>query len=171
MKTSLYGIELRILRSAIVGGLLLWASAALAFHFYLEFRWIQAVAGGFLAALLHYFGEVWHQIGHASAARRTGFPMRAVALGWFLGTSIYPAAEPELPARVHIRRALGGLPFSLALGAAAGLIFVLLSPEDGLAYWLAGFVCLENLLVFGLGALLPLGFTDGSTLMKYWGQR
>jgi hypothetical protein len=35
---------------------------------------------------------------------------------------------------------------------------------------LALFAFWNNLLFFTLGALLPLGFTDGSTLLKYWGQ-
>jgi hypothetical protein len=33
------------------------------------------------------------------------------------------------------------------------------------------FFFLDNLLVFTLGAFLPLGFTDGSTLLRYWPQR
>jgi hypothetical protein len=37
----------------------------------------------------------------------------------------------------------------------------------GLIYWLVVFAALENLFIYGLGALLPLGFTDGSTLLKY----
>ena len=34
-----------------------------------------ALAGGVLAAALHFVSELWHQRGHAQAAARTGYPM------------------------------------------------------------------------------------------------
>lgn len=131
----------------------------------------EAVGGGLAAALLHWLGEEVHQQGHALAARRTGYPMSGVRLWWWFGQSLYPADEPELPARVHVRRALGGVPASLALAALGGVAAWGLRQAGGVGYWLAVFVFLENLLVFALGALLPLGFTDGSTLLRYWGKR
>jgi hypothetical protein len=42
-----------------------------------------------------------------------------------------------------------------------------LSAAGGVAFYVAAFFALDNLLVFTLGAFLPLGFTDGSTLL-YW---
>jgi hypothetical protein len=33
---------------------------------------------------------------------------------------------------------------------------------------LAMFVAAINLFIFGGGAFLPLGFTDGSTLLRWW---
>jgi hypothetical protein len=38
----------------------------------------------------------------------------------------------------------------------------------GPAFILVIFTFIDNLLVFTAGALLPLGFTDGSTLLHWW---
>jgi hypothetical protein len=37
-------------------------------------------------------------------------------------------------------------------------------------WWVALFFFLDNLLVLTLGAFVPLGFTDGSTLLRWWGK-
>lgn len=132
---------------------------------------VQAVIGGIAAALLHYLFELAHHLGHARAAARTGYPMLGLRYWWLLAQSIYPKDEPALPAGVHIRRALGGPMMSLALAAAAGMIALLVSPLGGLPWWLSIFSFLDNLLVFTIGAFLPLGFTDGSTLLQYWGKQ
>jgi hypothetical protein len=39
--------------------------------------------------------------------------------------------------------------------------------RDGLAAGLCQLVFVDNLYVLGLGSLLPLGFTDGSTMLKW----
>ena len=67
-----------------------------------------ATVGGLLAAALHFIAEMWHQLGHARAAEESGYPMEGVHLWGVLGTSMYPDDEPELPAEVHVARALGG---------------------------------------------------------------
>jgi hypothetical protein len=41
----------------------------------------------------------------------------------------------------------------------------------GTLWLLATFFFLDNLLVLTLGSFLPLGFTDGSTLLEWWGKR
>jgi hypothetical protein len=52
------------------------------------------------------------------------------------------------------------------------LVVTLLLRSLGSALWWVGvFFFLDNLIVFTLGALLPLGFTDGSTLLYWWGKR
>jgi hypothetical protein len=43
--------------------------------------------------------------------------------------------------------------------------------SGGLWYLPVLFFGLENLLLYGLGAFLPLGFTDGSTLLEWWPKR
>jgi hypothetical protein len=96
--------------------------------------------------------------------------MSGIMYNWVLGGTLYPRDEPELPAAVHIRRALGGPIGSLLLALVMGLIAWGLRPLGGLLYGLTLFAFWDNLLFFTLGALLPLGFTDGSTLMKYWGK-
>lgn len=88
-----------------------------------------------------------------------------------LATSRYPANEGELPAKIHIRRALGGPVASAILTILTGLL-LLAQPgaAGGVGYWLTLLTFLGNLLVFTLGAFLPLGFTDGSTLLRWWGK-
>ena len=38
-------------------------------------------------------------------------------------------------------------------------------------FWIAAFMTADNLLVYTLGAFLPLGFTDGGALLHYWKTR
>lgn len=163
---SFYGLQFSFRFSALIATGILWIVLAFIGHL-LSLTWAQAILGGLVGVALHFFGETWHQLGHAWAARRTGYPMQGVEFWLLLGRSIYPADEPELPGRVHIRRALGGAPASFLLTLIAGVL-VLTVRDQTVMYWLAWFAFLENFLVFTLGAFLPLGFTDGSTLLRYW---
>jgi hypothetical protein len=127
----------------------------------------NAVVGGLVLALLHWVSEVVHNVGHGTAARRSGHPMTGGRLGFLLvlGTSLYPHDEPALPASVHIRRALGGPIASAALTVAIGALALLLSGSS--TGWVALVWFLDNLLIFTLGAFVPLGFSDGSTLIHW----
>jgi hypothetical protein len=94
---------------------------------------------------------------------------------WFRGfliTTLYPRNEPNLPARIHIRRALGGPPVSLALAVVAlGIVLVARNALGGPFWALSVLFFIQNFFIFFLGAFLPLGFTDGSTLLRYARQR
>ena len=133
----------------------------------------NAVFGAALLMLLHWFSETWHNFGHYTAARWTGFPMDGVRLGstegmGLFGTSIYPEQEGELSAAVHIRRAIGG-PVSNAILAIVGLVAILVLGLVGSHFvWVAIVFTIENLFVFVLGNFIPLGFNDGSTLLHWW---
>lgn len=170
-KPKVAGLEIEVAPSAILsfavvgGGLALFAWKAL------KWRPYSAAAGGLLAALVHTLSELWHQLGHARAARQTGFPMRGVRFWGPLATSVYPAHEGMLTPDVHILRALGGPLFSLILTVVTGLLVLLAQLIGGLPLFLTLFAFADNLLVFTLGAFLPLGFTDGSTLLTWWPQR
>jgi hypothetical protein len=157
--------------SAIVGSILLWmllsASAALG----LGVPAVSAVVGGLVAVLLHWASDIVHQLGHARAARATSHPMIGIRLWWLLSASVYPSDEGSLPAAVHIQRALGGPVASLLLTVIAAMIALALRPLDGVYWWVALFFFLDNLLVFTLGAFVPLAFTDGSTLLYWWGKQ
>ncbi len=156
---------------ALVGSIALWIILALIGRLSFKLPLGSAVWGGFLAMTLHWVSEILHQLGHAWAAIRVGYPMREIRLLHVLAGSIYPRDEPVLSANIHIRRALGGPPVSFGLAIVGALVALLFHADGGLSYLLARFVFWENLLVFGLGSLLPLGFTDGSTLLEWWPKR
>lgn len=89
----------------------------------------------------------------------------------FVATSLYPKDEPELPGEIHIRRALGGPPGSLTLSLTAGVIALILRPIGGVVWWVALFFFLDNFIVLTICAFLPMGFTDGSTLLEWSNKR
>jgi hypothetical protein len=130
----------------------------------------RAVAGGVTLAGLHWASEFWHNFGHAQAARLTGHPMTGVRFGAYgvLGTSLYPEDEGELPPRVHITRALGGPVGSAAMSLMTGLVAMVSLPFK--FRWVPLTVFLDNFFVFTLGAFIPLGFNDVSTII-YWMRR
>jgi hypothetical protein len=157
--------------SAIVGSLLLWGLLSGIATLGLGMSPLAAVMGGLVAVLLHWASDIVHQLGHARAARATGHPMIGIRLWWVLSASIYPSDEGSLPAAVHIRRALGGPVASLLLTVIAGVIALAFRPLGGVYWSVALFFFLDNLLVLTLGAFVPLGFTDGSTLLHWWGKQ
>lgn len=165
------GLRITAETSAIISFIVLWVVLAVVGRQMLNFTVADVFVGGFIATVLHYLSELVHQFGHALAAARTGYPMSGVHYWLMLGRSMYPANEPPLPARVHIRRALGGPVMSIAVAFVFSIMALLLAPVGGLVWALVVFVFLENLLIFGLGSFLPLGFTDGSTLIHWWSKR
>lgn len=152
---------------AIISSLILWLVFSAAGYWLLDLSAAAAIGGGLIATGLHWLSDLLHQLGHVRAARRTGWPMQRLHLHWFLIASFYPPDEPGLPASIHVRRALGGAPVSLLLSLVGLLFMLFLRPTGGLLLYLSQFFFWENLLVFALGAFLPLGFTDGSTLLKW----
>lgn len=157
-------------RSVIVGLVTVWAITGIWALALLRIPFLEALLGGLICAVGHVLMEVIHQLGHAWAARRTGYPMKGVHLWWLLGRSIYPSNEGDLPGSVHIRRALGGPLISALLSIALAVLALLFRPWDVTPGWMLAFLFLDNLLIFTVGALLPLGFTDGSTVLKWWGR-
>ncbi len=165
------GLFLIITPSAVFASAVLWVMLVLVTVNLFDVSLIPAVFGGLLAVCLHWLGELWHQKGHAIAARRTGYPMDGVRLWWLLGISLYPRDEVDVSADIHIQRALGGPIASFILILIATILLLVVRSSGGLPVLLAQFFLLENIFVFFLGAFLPLGFTDGSTLLRYWNQR
>ena len=170
---KLAGLRLSVEPLFIVGTIVLWIVLSGIGSLLLDLPFSQAVMGGLIAALLYWFSEIIHQLGHAYAARRTGYPMVGIHLGKYLffGVSLYPENEEPLPAKIHIRRALGGPVSSLVFTVVTGVVALILYPRNDILSWIALVVSMINLLVFTIGPFLPLGFTDGSTLLKWWGRR
>lgn len=168
---TLFGLEHVVALSAMVSSLLFWAVLAVLATLLLGLSPAVAIVTGLAAVLLHWFSEMWHQYGHARAARRTGYPMTGIRLWLLLGTSLYPEDEPELPAEIHIRRALGGPTASFVLSLISVVIALALRPVGGAPFYLALFWLVENVFVFTIGAFIPLGFNDGSTLLYWWPRR
>ncbi len=161
------GLRISALPSALIGAVGLWTLLTMLGAVIIPLPIGSAIIGGLLATLAHFLSELLHQLGHAFAARRTGYPMTGVRYWFVLGTSIYPSNEPALPGRIHIQRALGGPPISLLIGLIAGVLTLFV---NGLASWVLLFIAIDNFFVLGLGAFLPLGFTDGSTILAWRGK-
>ncbi|MBZ0306557.1 MAG: hypothetical protein K8I82_10865 [Anaerolineae bacterium] len=167
---SIGGLNLTYDQTAVIGSMVLWIGLAAAGMVLFDLSLVEGILGGAAAVLLHWLSELLHQAGHARAARKTGYPMTGVHFFLILGRSIYPPDEGNLPGYVHVRRALGGPQLSLLVTVAAGITAAILNPMGGVVAALALFFLLDNLFIFTLGAFLPLGFTDGSTIL-YWRNR
>jgi Zn-dependent protease len=175
-----FGMETTIGPAALISYLVLGLAAAGLSAWLVRLPPAWALLAGLLSAVQFFISEWLHQLGHAAAARTVGHPMAGIHFFNIFSASQYPA-EPPLPPATHIRRALGGfwvnillgvllLPAALVLWPVSGQV---LPPAAGLAAWLGGFGAFTNLVVLGLGALLPLkipggGLNDGGTLLHYW---
>jgi hypothetical protein len=156
--------------SALLGFIGVWLLFSLLGRKIFKLSPQQALVGGLLATAVHGFSELWHNAGHAQAARTTGHPMSGVCFVGPLASSLYPPDEPTLPPEIHIRRALGGPIASALLALVTGVLALVAHKVGGIPFMIASLTFLDNLLVLTLGAFLPLGFTDGGTLLRYRGQ-
>ncbi|MEO8612736.1 MAG: hypothetical protein ABI690_32885 [Chloroflexota bacterium] len=163
------GLLITANRNVFYGFGVLWIVVVIGVIFLLDVPFGEAIIGGFILTLLHYLSELWHQLGHAWAARRVGYPMIGVRYWWILATSIYPNNEPELPGSTHIKRALGGPGASILLTFILFILTIVINrfPGYSLLLWVLPLLTLDNLFFFTLGAFLPLGFTDGSTILRW----
>ena len=168
---EILGLKVTARPTALISALGIWLILSVLGMKLLKWKPEKAISGGFLAMLIHFLSEWWHQQGHAQAAEQTGYPMTGMDFSGPLAISRYPKNEGVLSGDVHIQRALGGPIFSLMLTIVSGLIALALRPIGGPALLLAYFSLADNLLVFTIGALMPLGFTDGSTLLRWFSRR
>ena len=159
--------RLKVKPTAILAFGLLWLVASFTSSGFLSDNLLLAVVTGLGISLLHWAALFAHHFGHALAARSTGYPMVGVRLWWWLATSLYPQDEPTLPSSDHIRRALGGPLASFAFAFAGSLLAWALRSQGNEGWSLAAFAALDSLLIFGIGSLIPLGFNDGSTLIRW----
>lgn len=164
-------VKFQLTQSGLIGTLALWLVLTGLAWWLLPLSIAAILLAGLLFTLLHWVSEFTHQLGHATVARRLGYPMERVRMWYVLAAGLYPKDEPPLPAEIHIRRALGGPVTSLILSVVGVVLVGLTRPSGNFLYYLALFFTLENFFIFFLGAFLPLGFTDGSTLLEWWPKR
>ena len=164
------GLQLSAAPSAVVASLVAWAVLASAGYWGLGLGLAGALAGAAVGVAIHWTLALVHHLGHARAARDAGYPMIGIRFWAVVGADLYPPDEPELPAAVHIRRALGGPSVSFLVLIALAVAVLLSSSLDGLPRWLIVWAWLDSLLL-AVGAFIPMGFTDGDTLIYWWRRR
>jgi hypothetical protein len=155
--------------------------AAVLAHAWLHLSFGLSVVAGLLSTLIFLVCEWLHQFGHSLAARMVGHPMVGIRFFNLFSAGVYPLNEPQLLAQTHVRRALGGFWINVVIGLLLLPVALklwphgreILPPAVSLVAWLAGYGMFINLVVLGLGALLPLkipggGLNDGGTLLFYW---
>lgn len=165
------GLPVSATVSAVVVWIVLWIVLAFVDADIVGRSLIAAILGGLVGVVLHALSLLGHDLGHAFAAQRVGYPMERIRYWGPLSSTLYPEDEPSLPADIHIRRALGGPIGSLILSVVAVIIAEAVRPLGATATWLGVFLVFDNFVVLTLGALTPLGFNDGSTLLYWWGRR
>lgn len=167
----LMGLDISATPSAIVGTIVLWIALSAIGYWLIGLTLGNAIIGGLAATLLHHLASLVHQLGHTFAARSTGHPMSGIRFGYLgiLTTSLYPPDEGELPAALHIRRALGGPLGSLVMSIVAAIIFLLINTgrSGGTVWWLALYFFLDNFVLYTLEVFVPLGFNDASTILRW----
>ena len=166
----LAGLDLRVAPSAAASFLLTWGALTVAGVRLGGLSRRAAALGGLVAAVGHWDAVLVHHLGHALAARSTGHPMTGVDFRGPLGVSLYPDDEPTLPAATHRRRALGGPLLSAANGLLFAGLALALRRRGGAPYRVAQLLCADNLGLIAAGSLVPLGPTDGGTLLRLHGQ-
>jgi hypothetical protein len=162
---KLFGLQIGILPLAFVGTLVLWIVFTVIARSGFNIPFSQSLLMGLIATLLHWTFELIHSLGHAYAAKRTGHPMTGITFGAMAVFALtrYPKDEPELRPSIHIRRALGG---PIINGILSIAFFLLLPFWSGNWFWLGMFALFENLFVYTLQVFIPLGFNDGSTILR-----
>lgn len=142
--TRLAGLELRVAPSAAASFLLTWGALTVAGVRLGGLSRRAAALGGLVAAAGHWDAILVHHLGHALAARSTGYPMTGVDFRGPLGVSLYPDDEPTLSAATHRHRALGGPLLSAVNGVIFGYLALLLRRRGGAPYRVAQFLLLRQ---------------------------
>jgi hypothetical protein len=162
---KLFNLQLSFIPLLFAGIAFIWIALSLVGYFIFNIPLGESILLGFLGMFLHYVSELIHCLGHAVAAKSTGYPMNGIRFGLLgiFAQTMYPKDEPELPSAIHIRRALGGPIANLIVSI---LLFVILPLWRENWYWLGWFIFLDNFIVYTLQVFLPVGFNDGSTILN-----
>lgn len=167
---SIAGLRLTAQRSFFTHRLIFLIALAIIGRFALGLSLAIAVLGAFIAVVLDAIAVLIHQLGHSWVAQKVGFPMIGISFWSLFATCIYPADEPELPPKLHIRRALGGPPLNFLVGLTTGLPALWFLPQEGPIRLLVIFWIVDNCVVRSIMAFGPFPWTDGPTI-RYWAKR
>lgn len=167
---SIAGLRVSARPSFFATRLLLLTALVLTGRFIFKLSRPKAVLGALIASVLDPIIILIHQLGHAWAAKRTGWPMIGISFWSLFSTCIYPSDEPELSASVHLRRAVGGPVASFLNGLIIGIPALWLLPRKGVARLLALFWVIDACVVRSLLALGPVSWSDGPPV-RYWARR
>ena len=113
---------------------------------------------GVSVAAYHALAQFVHQLGHALAARATGYPMAGVRYEYGFAYSEYPPDEPSLSDGIHIWRSLGGVGGTAATLVLAALLWRRRGwAASGNTRWLLACLLLDSALLFVASAVLSDG--------------
>lgn len=159
-----FNLRITMIPLIFAGIAFIWIALSLAGYFVFDIPLGESIVLGFVAMLLHYLLELIHSLGHAIAAKWTGYPMVEIRFGvyGFYAQTIYPKNEPELLSSTHIIRALGG---PIANFILSFVLFATLSLWRENWYWVGMFAFWDNL-VYVIQVFIPLGFNDASTILR-----
>ncbi len=164
------GLNLAVAPSAVIASVLSWTILAAIAYWLLGLGPAEALVGAALGLAIHWSLVVAHHLGHVCTASWTGYPMVGIRFWAVMAADQYPPDEPELPAAVHLRRVMGGPVVTLTLVVLLSLGALAWRSTAGLPGWMVMWAWLDSVLL-GVGELLPLGFTDGDTILYWWRRR
>jgi|GEM_PF-1541017 len=171
---DLGGLRVIIKGSAVVASLILWLVLSGFAIVVMEQSLLFGVFSALVALAFHWVNVWVHHQGHYAAGVAMGHPLRHVVAFALIALDVYPPNEPTLPARTHVRRALGGPMVSVAFTGVLVGIAVPWFALAGSVWWPFLFLIVDNTLINVLGAMLPLKWigieTDGDTLLQWWGK-
>lgn len=161
--------------SGIIASIIMWLVLTIAAVVITSLTPLDALIVGLIAMLLFWVNDLLHQYGHYLAGKRVGYPMQELYTVGMIAASRYPKNEPDLPAEVHIQRALGGPVLGLIEIVIAGAVVAFFWGSAGTALrFLMGWFMLE-LTLLTLGSFIPFKMGkiefDGYTLKKWLPKR
>ncbi len=113
---------------------------------------------GLCVVAYHTLAQFVHQLGHALAARSTGYPMTGIRYAYGFAHSEYPPDEPPLPDTIHIRRSFGGVAGTALMLMIAVLVWLSRGrAANWFTRWLLASMLLDSLLLFFASAVLSDG--------------
>jgi hypothetical protein len=126
-----------------------------------------AVFSGAIVATLHFVGQFVHQMGHATAARLTGYPMKGMRFSRVFSHSEYPKGQKGLTDGQHVQRALGGVVGAFVWVLVMGAAFLATRGAAPAWEWIFAVALLDAAVIFLVSAI----YSDGVMFIRRKGWR